>query len=40
MLDPVYATLNLIITFCIESSACTGKAGAQILDVLFGTQVP
>jgi len=40
MLDAVYATLDLIITFCFESSACTGDVEAQMLDVLFGTQVP
>ena len=40
MLDPVYATLDLIITFCIESSAYTGDVEAQMLDVLFGTQGP
>ena len=39
MPDPVYATLDLIITFCVESSACTGDVEAQMLDVLFGTQV-
>ena len=33
MLDPVYATLDLI-------SACTGDVEAEMLDVLFGTQVP
>ena len=37
---PVYATLDLIITLCVESSACAGDVGAQMLDVLFGTQVP
>jgi hypothetical protein len=40
MLDVVYATLDLIITFCVESSAYTGDVGAHMLDVLFGTQVP
>jgi hypothetical protein len=40
MLDAVYATPDLIITFCVESSACAGGVEAQMLDVLFGTQVP
>jgi hypothetical protein len=40
MLDPVYATPDLIITFCVESSACTGDVEAQMLDVLFGTRIP
>ena len=40
MLDTEYATLDLIITVCVESSACTGDVEAQMLDVLFGTQVP
>ena len=40
MLDPVYATSDLIITFCVESTVCTGDVEAPMLDVLFGTQVP
>jgi hypothetical protein len=40
MLDPVYATPDLIITLRFESSAYTGDVEAQMLDVLFGTQVP
>jgi hypothetical protein len=40
MVDPVNATPVLIITFCIESSACTRDVELQMLDVLFGTQVP
>jgi hypothetical protein len=40
MPDAVYATLDLSIAFCVESSACTGDVEAQMLDVLFGTQVP
>jgi hypothetical protein len=40
MLYPVYATPDLIITFCVESSVCTGDMAAQMLDVLFGTQFP
>lgn len=40
MPDPVYATPDLIITLCFESSAYTGDVEAQMLDVLFGTQVP
>jgi hypothetical protein len=40
MLNPVNATPDLIITFCADSSACTGDVEAQMLDVLFGTQGP
>jgi len=40
MPDPVYTTPDSIITFWVESSACTGDVEAQMLDVLFGTQVP
>jgi hypothetical protein len=40
MLDPVNATSDLIITLCVDLSACTGDVEAQMLDVLFGTQVP
>ena len=40
MPDPVYATPDLIITFRVDPSACTGDVEAQMLEVLFGTQVP
>jgi len=40
MLDPMYATLEFIITFCVESSVCTGYVETQILAALYGTQVP
>ena len=40
MLYPVNATPDLIITLCVESSACTGDVEAQMLDVLFGTRIP
>ncbi len=40
ILDAVNATPDLIITLCVESSAYTGDVEAQMLDVLYGTQVP
>jgi hypothetical protein len=40
MLDPVYATPDSIITFCIESNAYTGDVEAQMFELLFGPQGP
>ncbi len=40
MLDPVYVTLDLIITFCVEWSGCTGDVEPKMLGALYGTQVP
>jgi hypothetical protein len=38
IMDPVSAKPDLIITFCVDSSACTADVEAQMLDVIFGAQ--
>jgi len=40
VMDPVFATLDLIITLCVEPSAYVGDVEERVLNVLLGTAGP